>query len=161
MSKNILILSFAIIIGSLILGGFFYAIQINKQQSIEKEAQLKREFEKEARDEMEIKLLQQKEQTTAEFESCLSIADENYQDQWFRECKSRGELSARCVLIREMSIEEYIKENNTADGDNFKALEDLLKERDDCSCRLPLDNADRINASRDKEKDLCFKRYPQ
>lgn len=39
--KNKLGLSVAIVLGCLILGGFFYAIQINKQKSIEKQEQIK------------------------------------------------------------------------------------------------------------------------
>ncbi|MDB5260636.1 MAG: hypothetical protein JWN37_867 [Candidatus Nomurabacteria bacterium] len=37
MNKNSLILSISIIFGCIVLGGFFYAAQINKQKSIEKQ----------------------------------------------------------------------------------------------------------------------------
>jgi uncharacterized protein YaiL (DUF2058 family) len=41
MDKSKLILPISILLASLILGGFFYASQINKQQSIEKQQRLK------------------------------------------------------------------------------------------------------------------------
>lgn len=41
MDKNKLILSVSIVLGAIILGGFFYAIQVNKQQSIERQQELK------------------------------------------------------------------------------------------------------------------------
>lgn len=43
MDKNKLILPVAIVLGSIIIGGFFYAIQVNKQQSIERQQELKLE----------------------------------------------------------------------------------------------------------------------
>jgi hypothetical protein len=41
MDKNKLVLPISILLASLILGGFFYASQINKQQSIERQQELK------------------------------------------------------------------------------------------------------------------------
>ncbi len=40
MDKNKLILPISILVASIILGGFFYASQINKQQSIERQQQI-------------------------------------------------------------------------------------------------------------------------
>jgi len=40
MDKNKLVLPISILLGCIILGGFLYAIQINKQQSIEKQQQI-------------------------------------------------------------------------------------------------------------------------
>ncbi len=42
---NKLLLPAAIIIASLILGGFFYAIQVNKQKSIEKQQEIKLRYD--------------------------------------------------------------------------------------------------------------------
>ena len=44
---NKLILPITILLTSIILGGFFYASQVNKQRSIEKQQQVKLEIEKE------------------------------------------------------------------------------------------------------------------
>lgn len=40
MDKNKLILSISILVASIILGGFFYASQVNKQQSIERQQEI-------------------------------------------------------------------------------------------------------------------------
>lgn len=46
--KNKLVLSTAIVLGCLIIGGFLFAIQVNKQNSIERQAQMKIEQENQA-----------------------------------------------------------------------------------------------------------------
>ena len=46
-------LPIAIIIASIILGGFFYASQVSKQRSIEKQQQIKIEQEQQAKEETE------------------------------------------------------------------------------------------------------------
>lgn len=47
LDKNKLILPIAIVLGCLILGGFFYVIQIAKQKSIEKQQQIELQSKKE------------------------------------------------------------------------------------------------------------------
>jgi nitrogen fixation-related uncharacterized protein len=69
--KSSYILAVAIIVGSIILGGFFYAIQINKQESIEKQQEFKL---MEDRLTEESKLEQAQKEYAAERESdCLDI----------------------------------------------------------------------------------------
>lgn len=46
MDKNRLILPIAILIASIILGGFFYASQLNKQKSIERQQEIKLQDDK-------------------------------------------------------------------------------------------------------------------
>ena len=41
MDKNKLVLSIAILLTSIVLGGFYYASQVNKQQSIERQQEIK------------------------------------------------------------------------------------------------------------------------
>jgi predicted PurR-regulated permease PerM len=69
--KEKLILPVVILLASIILGGFYYATQINKQKSIEKQ-------EKEAKEEKErveaLELLLNK----TRLEACLSKAEDNY-----------------------------------------------------------------------------------
>ncbi|MCK5475444.1 MAG: hypothetical protein KAI71_02590 [Candidatus Pacebacteria bacterium] len=48
MDKNRLILSIAILSASIILGGFYYASQVNKQQSIERQQAIRIEEDKKA-----------------------------------------------------------------------------------------------------------------
>ena len=47
MNKNILILSIAIILAGIIFGGFYYASEVKKQQSIEKQQQVDLQTKKE------------------------------------------------------------------------------------------------------------------
>lgn len=46
MDRNKLIIPISILLGAIILGGFFYATQVNKQNSIERQQQLKAEEDK-------------------------------------------------------------------------------------------------------------------
>ena len=46
MGKDKLVLPFAILLASIILGGFYYATQVNKQQSIERQQKIKMEQRK-------------------------------------------------------------------------------------------------------------------
>ncbi len=48
MDKNKLVLPISILLGCLILGGFYYMSQVNKQQSIEKQQQIDLQAKKEA-----------------------------------------------------------------------------------------------------------------
>lgn len=48
MDKNKLVLPIGILLGCIILGGFFYASQINKQKSIEKQQQIELQAKAEA-----------------------------------------------------------------------------------------------------------------
>ena len=89
-----------------------------------------------------------------------------------------------------MTLEEYEKEKNTPDDKKLTAEDikrrqdyardvlgwsedeiqrgtlvemaktDFYKEKDECSCSLPLDNADRINKALQDDKNECFRKYP-
>jgi len=147
--KEKITLPVAIVISAVVLVIGFYAVQYNKQQSIEKQQQIKIEQEKQAEQALNI---------------CIANAEENYRNQWYGECKGQGKLTNRCISLHNMTLEEYIKEKNIPDNDDYKradAIIDFYKERDECSCRLPLDNADRINKTLQDNKDECFKKYPQ
>lgn len=169
---NKLSLPAVILIASIILGGFFYASQVNKQKSIEKQQQIKIEQEKQDQLAKELKEQQAKEEAEQALNTCIATAESNYSDQWYRECKSRGELTSKCIELKDLSFEEYLKKYNLTeevykqqrgitDQNFFSALLDYTKRQDECSCRLPLDNADRINKSLQDDKDECFKKYPQ
>jgi len=158
---NKLTLPATIIISSLILGGFFYASQVNKQKSIEKQQQIK--IEQERRGQLDKELKKQEDKTKAEkaLNTCIADAEEDYSNQWYGECKSQGKLTSRCISLHDMTLEEYAKERNIPDDERFTVFSDFYDEKNDCSCRLLLDNADRINKSLEDDKDRCFKKYPQ
>ena len=150
---NKLSLPAVILIASIILGGFFYASQVSKQHSIERQQQIKINQEKQERLETAIKEELAKEEAEQALNTCLANVSENYSVNWRDTCKARGELSNKCIALNEMTYDEYKRQNPR----KF----DFFEELDKCSCGLPLDIADRKNKSLQNEKDNCLKRYPQ
>lgn len=187
---NNLSLPTVILMASLVIGGFYYAGGVNKQKSIERQQQI--EIEQKKQEQLDKELKEQKVKAEAEqaLSACIADAEESYSNHWFRECKSQGKLTSRCISLHDMTLEEYEKEKNTPDDKKFTAEEikrrqdyardvlkwsedeiqratsvemaktDYYKEKDECSCSLPLDNADRINKALQDDKDECFRKYP-
>lgn len=172
MGKFKLSLPVTILLASIILGGFFYASQVSKQKSIEKQQQIEIEQKKQEQLTKESREQQAKEGVQQALNTCIADAEERYSNNWDRECKSRGELTSACVELKDLSFSEYLKKYNlTAESYNqqrditdqnpYLAVLDYAKRRDECSCRLPTVIADGIGDDRDRLKDECFKRYPQ
>ena len=157
MNINKLLLPIVILLGCIILGGFYYATQISKQGSIEKQQEIKIEQEKQDQLSKEQKEQQAKEDAKKALESCLSLADTNYSHQWYEECKSQGKLTSECISLHEMTPEEYANQNPDDKIPSFG----FIMAKSDCLCLLPSDNADRITETRQGDKDGCYKRYPQ
>ena len=105
--------------------------------------------------------------------SCITEAETAYSDSWYHECKSSGILSNKCIDIQELSFKEYLtkyhlseeeykQQRGITDTGVFAALFEYLGRGDnECSCRLPLANADRLNTVLQNSKDACYKLYPQ
>jgi len=170
---NKLSLPAVILIASLILGGFFYASQVNKQRSIEKQQQIKIEQEKQEQLNKELKEQEAKEKAEQALNTCIATAEENYSDRWYRECKAQGKITAKCIDIKELKYDEYLKkygltdeeykkQRGITDASKIAGLFDYFKrQNEECSCRLLVSTADRFNESLEKDKAECFKRYPQ
>ena len=173
---NSLSLPIVILIASLILGGFYYASELNKQTSIERQQQTELEQKRQDQLAKDFKEQQEKEEKARTREdarrglaSCLDNATEIYTSQWNGECKRLGKLTSRCIVVLEMTYEEYLEKNPIPEGFDFdKTFDELTtrrtsfnKEQDECSCVLPGVVADRVNKSLAENKDECFKRYPQ
>ena len=177
---NKLSLPAVILISSIILGGFFYASQINKQRSIERQQQI--EIEQKEQDQLSKEFKEQKTKEEAEklLNDCLSNARNNYSDRWYEECKAQNKLTSKCIDINELSYDEYLKKYGLTEEEYiiqrnitptnpddptfiwFDANWDYItRKSDECSCRLSVNKADRFNESLEKDKDECFKRYPQ
>ena len=166
----------AILLSAVVLAVGYYAVQYNKQSSIEKQQQIKIEQERQ-----ELLAEQQaKEETKQELDTCIATADENYSNQWRRECKAQGELTSKCIDINELDYneylkkygltsEEYVKQRNLTPKDpdgsfsvSISAIRDYYDRRvNECSCRLATYNADSINEYWEQSKAECFKKYPQ
>ena len=177
---NKLSLPITLIIASIILGGFYFGSQVNKQRSIERQQQIKIEQEKQDQLSKELKEQKAKEEAEQALNTCIANAEENYGDRWDKECKAKGELTSKCIDINELSYEEYLEKYGLTDEEYIKqrnltpedpdspssvsliAFFDYLKRRiDECSCRLPISTADRFNESLADDKAECLKRYPQ
>ena len=166
---NKLSLPAVILIAAIILGGFYFAVEYNKQRSIEKQQQIKIEQE------MQEKLAEQqvKEEAEQALDTCIANAEESYHNQWDRECKALDRLTSKCIDINELSYDEYLKkygltdeeykkQRGITDDSSLAGLLDYFKrQNEECSCRLPSYNADNINENLEKDKAECFKRYPQ
>lgn len=187
---NKLSLPTVILMANLVMGGFYYADGVNKQKSIERQQQIKIEQEKQEQLDKELKKQEVKTKADQALNTCLADADESYSNYWHKVCKSQGRLTKRCISLHDMTLEEYEKEKNTPDDKKLTAEEikrrqdyardvlkwsedeiqratsvemaktDYYKEKDECSCSLPLDNADRINKALQDDKDECFRKYP-
>lgn len=166
---NTLSLPAAILIAGVVIGGFYYVSQINKQKSIEKQQQAKIEQEQEAKEEREQAL-----------SACIASAEENYQDRWYRECKAQGEITNKCIDINELSFNEYLKKHGLTEEEYARErnltplkpddplfirvaghIDYIERASDECSCGLLVSIADRINESLENNKNECFKKYPQ
>lgn len=114
-----------------------------------------------------------KEQAKSDLNSCLTSAETNYSNQWYRECKSSNLLSKQCIDLHDLSYEEYLKKYSlteeqykTARGitstSTLAGLFDYFgRYENECSCRLILSLADRINADLKDSKNACYSLYPQ
>lgn len=154
---NKLSLPVTILIASIVVGGFYYAGEVNKQNSIEKQQAIQLQEEKAKADQVK----QAQEQAKQGLTTCLATAETTYSDNWYSECKSEGKLTDRCISLHDMTYDEYAKQNNISKSDLLKGIDAFYKEKADCSCRLLLDNADRINKTLEDNKADCFRQYPQ
>lgn len=111
MTKYI-ILALAILLSAVILGGSYIAVEYNKQQSIEEQKRLELEYARQEQLDLEAKEQQAKEEIQQGLETCLSNANESYNNQWYEECKALGKLTRKCTELEKMTIDEYAKENN-------------------------------------------------
>lgn len=172
---NKLSLPAVILIASVILGGFIFTTQVIKQQSIERQQEIKIQEERKDQLKKGLKEQQAKEEAEQALNTCIDTAESNYSNRWHRECKAQGKLTSRCIDIQELSFDDYLKKYNlsideykaqrniTDDLTKIGAILDYLERRDDeCSCRLSISSyVDRFNESLEKDKTECFKRYPQ
>lgn len=158
---NTLSLPIVILIASIVLGGFYYAGEVSKQKSIDRQQQFILEQGKQALLDIELKEQKIKSEAKQALNICIADAEQRYSDQWYRECKSRGELTSRCISLHETTFDEYAKQNNIPKDKRLDALLAFNKEKDGCSCSLPTATANDIGDYRDGLKNECFLKYPQ
>ncbi len=146
---NKLSLPAVILMASIILGGFYYTSQLNKQRSIEKQQQVKIEQEKQERLAKELKEQEAKEQAETRvqlnsqlLEICLSEADSSLENSFIALCRDDKRISGgdetTCSAGAIDNKISYMTASNLYDS--------LFK---------------RILDKREGDKDECFKKYPQ
>jgi hypothetical protein len=161
MNLNKLSLSAIIIIVALILGGFYYASEKNKQKSIKSQQQIKMEQEKQKQ---ATKEQFDKEPTRVRLGACLAESEQTYMTQWISECKLRDLMPQGCEWIREMTFIEYLIQKKIPRENREKvneAAKDYDKARAGCTCVLPADIAKSLEDNQKNHKDVCFKKYSQ
>ncbi len=168
---NKLSLPVVILIASLVIGGFYYAGEVNKQKSIERQQEIKLQEERTKQDQVkqeQVQAKQEQDKTKQALDACITSAETNNFNYWYRECKSENRLTDRCISLHDMTFEEYAKQNNIPNLQvqgkslNLKAIGDFNKEKFECgNCSLPFGNGDRIIKSLQDDKDRCLKEYPQ
>ncbi len=133
MEKSKLILPITILVASIILGGFFYASQINKQHSIERQQQIKLEEERKIQ---EAKLEQEKKEYIAKRKSeCYSLYEKE-RAKWNNVKGNEYDEEKDVCLIRYKATDEW-KDKNCDDflpkADTSEFLRKiLLKSYFDC-----------------------------
>lgn len=167
-----LLLPLAIILSSVIVGGFYYSGQVSKQQGLERQHQfevnqariteeLRLEREEELRLERE---RQQKEEAQnmidmiddaeSELEQCERGATNDYLNQWMETCKELGRISDDCIEIIEMPYSEYITKIDSV------PFEEWVRIVYGCSCdNLPKQAVKVLDEWLDEEKEDCRRRY--
>ena len=178
LAKAVLILSLLLVALSVF---YYYVIFLPQKEEARLEQQRQEQLAEELK---ELKEQEAKEEAERNLNECLSDAESEYHNQWYRECKGQDKLTNRCISLHEMTFEEYSKKNNIPENlsrEQFEALSrderveafieisekqlqaffDFNKEKDECSCHLPTATANDIGDYRDGLKDECFKKYPQ
>ncbi|MCX6766885.1 MAG: hypothetical protein NT170_03880 [Candidatus Moranbacteria bacterium] len=97
LNKNTLVLATAILLGSIALGVFYYASQVNKQKSIERQQLVKIEEDKRVEEAEQAETKKQQEDAQVALQDCLDLADTSYSLNWNNECKGQG-LKNDCLL---------------------------------------------------------------
>lgn len=173
---NKLSLPATILIVAVVLGGFYFVVENNKQRSIERQQQIKIEQEEKEKSAEQ----QAREEAVQALNTCTANAESNYSDRWHRECKAQGKLTNKCIDIQELSfdqylekygltVENYVRERDLEPTDSNNPIsvrlaatfDYILRADEECSCRLLVNTADRLNESLETDKAECFKRYPQ
>lgn len=129
MQTNKLILPVSIILGCIILGGFFYAIQISKQSSIEKQQQINIQ---QKQMEVDIKQAENKIQEN-QLQDCLNFAGQEFK-----------RITAISNNVWGTMCQDSVKQGGiTQDGCNSGMIESL----------------DEDKAKKEKDIDSCYKRF--
>lgn len=166
------------IICCVVLGASFMFVQINKQNSIERQQQLQIEREEKAeqaqieREEKakEAKKIEEQLKLEAEetkkkearqaLDNCLANEHNIYSEAWSDKCEELGKLSNECINLRKMTVDEYIDTNLKDDKTKIDLIFEYYDKKKECSCSLFEYQYKVIEERYEKGKDECFKKNP-
>ena len=166
-----IILPISILLASVILGGFYYATQANKQESIERQQEMKIEAEKEQKEEeLEIKEKEiglkkekmdkeetKKRENELKKEECIKKAKDHASSTWTLRCRNNKILSNNKELLKDIE-----KAENNPDDTYYKELLAKIKKEEITKydkCALPKSlNEDIIEDNR-KDIEQCNELY--
>ena len=135
-----------ILIASIILGGFYFASQVIKQRSIERQQQIKIRQDKREQLEKEIK----KREARIDLLECLGDARKDYEAGWADACKD----NARRITE---GIQDCIRI-----GAGKSYCRGLWGKPDDSpDCLLSISKTNLLDKRLQQDRDECFKKYPQ
>ena len=115
MDKHKLILPISILLGCIILGGFFYASQINKQRLVERQLEIKLQEDRQVEEAKQTEVVMKKQA----LENCLKNADDNYQANFESYCISEGR-GANCQSIKRYNADRVEAIGKEEKEDCFK-----------------------------------------
>ena len=142
-----LTLPITIIIASFILGGFFYASQLSKQQFIERQYRIELQTQKEAN---QIKLEQEKQ---AKME-----AEKKQQIKLEQEKQAKMELLNNCIN----KADKYYFDWGNIIIQNAKNCKNKSTKVEEWACIVVSNDAlKKARLEWKEEKENCFKKYPQ
>ena len=166
----------AIVVSAIVFAASYYAVQYNKQHSIERQQQIEIEQARQKQSEKALKEAQAKKESERALETCIASAIDNHSFTWYKECKTRGEFTSKCDNIQKLNFSDYLDKygltlenynqqrglsysDNIAD-DFVTGGSDYYRRRgEECSCRLPFTVGDRFNEQLERDKNECFQRY--
>lgn len=146
--KGSLAVSFIII--ALSVAYYFVIFVPHKENKILEQQKIAQQLKEQKEEEEEKQEEEEKKNKATMLNICLSLAQDNYNAVWASNCKSNAsKISTGLASCRESSL---------SDSD-CRSIWGSPNAKPDCS--LPLDLAKSIEDSLNKQKDECFKKYPQ
>lgn len=159
-----------IVIASLIIGGSIYGVQVQKQNSIEKQQRIeiaseeKKELNRLLAEEKKIedaKLAEEEKET--KLNGCLRSAYTIYSTAWRDKCETLGILPRTCKTLEETNGTDYADERADEETNidlwwkKFSEYYDRLE--DECTCGLSSYQYDIIEERYATGKDECYKKF--
>lgn len=149
---NKLSLPTTILIASILLGGFYYASQLSKQKSIEKQQQIEIDLKKE----QETK----EEQNKLNLQTCLDESEYQVTSSHLWLCSSIGRTEKSCGDVFAQSKNVFDSLINYRGIFGFeKTIDDFDRFSEECNCGLEKYRRDEFDTQKKDRDNICFRTY--